>query len=109
MGTGGLRTVDEGAVEMGGTRRRPLLIRLTLDAGRTVPTGALVDAVWPDRPPAGAGNALQALVSRLRRAPPGPAPPARGPGGFPLRPPRPRAGGGRRAGPPGAGGAPGRP
>ena len=27
-----------------------------------------MDAVWGDEPPAGAGNALQALVSRLRRA-----------------------------------------
>src|SRR2546423_13742861 len=98
MGTGGLRTVDEGAVEMGGTRLRTLLIRLTLDAGRTVPTGALVDAVWPDRPPAGAGNALQALVSRLRRALPGPAPLAGVAGGDPLRPPRPPRGGGVRAG-----------
>ena len=34
------------------------------------PPGQLVDALWADDPPAGATNALQALVSRLRRAVP---------------------------------------
>ena len=33
-----------GTVEIGGARLRTLLIRLALDAGRTVPTDALVDA-----------------------------------------------------------------
>ena len=55
-------------VEVGGARLRTLLIRLALDAGRVVTTGALIDALWDDEPPAGAANALQALVSRLRRA-----------------------------------------
>src|SRR5256885_16276790 len=73
-------------IEIGGARLRTLLIRLALDAGRTVPTDALVDAVWPDNPPAGAGNALQALVSRLRRALPEPARLAGVPGGYRLDP-----------------------
>ncbi|MEV6372374.1 AfsR/SARP family transcriptional regulator [Micromonospora musae] len=58
-------------VEVGGARLRRLLIVLALDPGRPVTTGALVDAVWDGSPPAGAANALQALVSRLRRAAPG--------------------------------------
>jgi predicted ATPase/DNA-binding SARP family transcriptional activator len=57
-------------VEVGGSRLRALLIVLALSPGRVVTTARLVDGVWGDRPPAGAGNALQALVSRLRRAVP---------------------------------------
>jgi predicted ATPase/DNA-binding SARP family transcriptional activator len=53
-----------------GTRLRTLLILLALDAGRPVTAIRLVDGVWGDEPPAAAGNALQALVSRLRRTVP---------------------------------------
>ncbi len=55
-------------VPLGGLRLRGLLARLALDAGRPVPVPALVDDLWGDLPPGGAANALQALVSRLRRA-----------------------------------------
>ncbi|MFG3581776.1 AfsR/SARP family transcriptional regulator [Micromonospora chersina] len=55
-------------VEVGGARLRRLLILLALEPGRTVTVGRLTDALWADEPPAGAANALQALVSRLRRA-----------------------------------------
>jgi predicted ATPase len=55
-------------VEVAGTRLRTLLTRLALDAGRPVAVGVLLDTVWADRPPAEANNALQTLVSRLRRA-----------------------------------------
>jgi len=58
-------------VEVAGPRLRRLLLRLALDPGRVVTTGQLVDAVWDEDPPAGAANALQALVSRLRRLLPG--------------------------------------
>jgi len=54
-------------VEVGGARLRTLLIRLALDPGRVVTISTLIDALWDDEPPAGAANALQALVSRLRR------------------------------------------
>lgn len=44
------------------------VLRALLDSrGRAVPVTALVDAVWPDGPPADATGAVQALVSRLRR------------------------------------------
>ena len=55
-------------VEVGGARLRRLLILLALEPGRVVTTSRLVDGVWEDDRPAGAANALQALVSRLRRA-----------------------------------------
>ncbi|MFE9555870.1 BTAD domain-containing putative transcriptional regulator [Streptomyces sp. NPDC006703] len=50
-----------------GARLRSLLAFLLLNAGRTVPAGRLVDALYGDEPPAGAANALQSQVSRLRR------------------------------------------
>ncbi len=53
-------------IEIGGQRLRALLTLLLLDAGRVVPVDVLVAGVWEDRPPAAVGNALQALVSRLR-------------------------------------------
>jgi predicted ATPase/DNA-binding SARP family transcriptional activator len=58
-------------VEVAGARLRRLLLRLALDPGRVVTSGQLVDAVWDSQPPAQATNALQALVSRLRRLLPG--------------------------------------
>src|SRR5689334_22681019 len=63
---------DAGAlIEIPGARLRALLTRLALEPGRTVGAETLIDAVWGDRPPAGAANALQTLVSRLRRVIPG--------------------------------------
>jgi predicted ATPase/DNA-binding SARP family transcriptional activator len=59
---------DGTPVDVVGDRVRTLLARLALSPGRPVPFGALVDAVWADDPPAGELNALQSLVSRLRRA-----------------------------------------
>ncbi|WP_165966488.1 AfsR/SARP family transcriptional regulator [Actinomadura sp. 7K507] len=59
---------DRGAdVAVGGARLRTLLVRLALEAGRTVTVDALVDALWPDGGPGDRVHALQALVSRLRR------------------------------------------
>ncbi|MET8907177.1 BTAD domain-containing putative transcriptional regulator [Micromonospora sp. NPDC004551] len=55
-------------VEVGGARLRRLLILLALEPGRTVTVGRLGEALWAGEPPAGAANALQALVSRLRRS-----------------------------------------
>lgn len=58
-------------VEVGGARLRALLTRLALTPGRAVGADALVDALWGDAPPADRLNALQSLVSRLRRVLPG--------------------------------------
>jgi predicted ATPase/DNA-binding SARP family transcriptional activator len=61
-------TVDGRPVPLRGLRLRGLLARLALDAGRPVPSSTLVDDLWGGAPPEDAANALQALVSRLRRA-----------------------------------------
>ena len=55
-------------VEVAGARLRALLIMLALHPGQLVTASQLIDGLWPQEMPAGAGNALQALVSRLRRA-----------------------------------------
>src|SRR5437868_2966028 len=67
LGTLELRR-DGNVVPVAGARVRALLARLALDAGRDVSPALLIDAVWDDTPPGDAGHALQALVSRLRRA-----------------------------------------
>ncbi|MFI6817022.1 BTAD domain-containing putative transcriptional regulator [Nonomuraea sp. NPDC050328] len=54
-------------VAVGGPRPRALLTMLLLEAGRVVPVERLIDGQYGDAPPAGAANALQAQVSRLRR------------------------------------------
>ncbi|GAY12663.1 BTAD domain-containing putative transcriptional regulator [Pseudonocardia sp. N23] len=59
---------DHSDVAPPGLRLRGLLARLALDAGRPVTTESLVDDLWGDEPPDTVGNALQSLVSRLRRA-----------------------------------------
>ncbi|MFD5077132.1 BTAD domain-containing putative transcriptional regulator [Streptomyces sp. NPDC058371] len=62
-----IRTEDGTPLDPGGPRPRALLTLLLLDAGRTVPTERLTDGLYGDRPPAGAANALQSQISRLRR------------------------------------------
>jgi hypothetical protein len=59
---------EQHPVSLGGLRLRGLLARLALDTGQPVAVSELVDDLWGDAPPEGAVNALQALVSRLRRA-----------------------------------------
>ena len=54
-------------VSVGGPRVRALLAMLLLDAGRVVSTERLIDGLYGEEPPAGAANALQSQVSRLRR------------------------------------------
>jgi predicted ATPase/DNA-binding SARP family transcriptional activator len=67
-------------VEVPGARLRALLIMLALHPGQPVPASQLIDGLWPEEMPAAAANALQALVSRLRRALPEPVIESRPPG-----------------------------
>ncbi|MFE5284717.1 BTAD domain-containing putative transcriptional regulator [Nocardia sp. NPDC056611] len=59
---------DGTRVEIPGVRVRMLAARLALESGRDVSVAALVDGLWGEEPPAEASGALQALVSRLRKA-----------------------------------------
>lgn len=60
---------DGGAVtDVPGARLRALLVALALEPGRVVAKATLVDWIWAQQPPADPANALQRLVSRLRKA-----------------------------------------
>ncbi|MFD7064912.1 BTAD domain-containing putative transcriptional regulator [Streptomyces sp. NPDC059906] len=61
-----IRTDDGTPVDPGGPRPRALLTLLLLDAGRTVSAARLIDGLYGGEPPAGAANALQSQISRLR-------------------------------------------
>ena len=67
LGATEVRTADGNAVPVGGPRARSLLALLLLNAGRLVTAERLIDGLYGDDPPAGAANALQSQVSRLRR------------------------------------------
>ncbi|WP_433060747.1 BTAD domain-containing putative transcriptional regulator [Dactylosporangium sp. CS-033363] len=62
-----VRAGDGEIVEVGGSRLRVLVTLLALQPGRVVTAARLADGLWGEHPPGGAGNALQSLVSRLRR------------------------------------------
>ncbi|MFD0517377.1 AfsR/SARP family transcriptional regulator [Paractinoplanes durhamensis] len=70
LGAVELRAGTGDVVPVAGARLRTLLLLLALDANRVVTADRLIDGVWGDEPPQAAGNALQALVSRLRRTTP---------------------------------------
>ncbi|WP_202238745.1 AfsR/SARP family transcriptional regulator [Actinacidiphila reveromycinica] len=58
----------EGAdVALGGPRRRAVLVLLALDAGRVVPAERLIGGLYGADVPAGAANAVQSQISRLRQ------------------------------------------
>ncbi|MGX7760331.1 BTAD domain-containing putative transcriptional regulator [Streptomyces angustmyceticus] len=63
-----VRGDDGGVADVPGARLRGLLIALALKPGQVVPKASLVDWIWGEHPPAEAANALQRLVSRLRKA-----------------------------------------
>src|SRR4051794_595163 len=56
------------ALPVQGAKLRAVLAILALDAGRVVPTDRLIEDLWQDNPPVGVANALQRLVSKLRKA-----------------------------------------
>jgi predicted ATPase/DNA-binding SARP family transcriptional activator len=60
-------------VVLKGTKLRCLLAVLALRPGQVVSSDRLVEDLWGESPPPNSANALQALVSRLRRALPGDA------------------------------------
>ena len=66
---GPLEVLDEGrVVALGGSRQRVLLVLLLLHVNETLSIDRLVDDLWGERPPAGAGKTLYVQISRLRKA-----------------------------------------
>ncbi|MDA2803631.1 BTAD domain-containing putative transcriptional regulator [Nocardiopsis suaedae] len=68
LGSTEVRDDDGALLAIGGARRKAVLIVLALEAGRLVTRERLIDDVYGRRPPAGAANALQSQISRLRGA-----------------------------------------
>ena len=68
LGSFEVRTDDGVLADVPGARLRALLIALALEPGHAVPKATLVDWIWGEHPPSDAANALQRLVSRLRKA-----------------------------------------
>ncbi|MFD4181155.1 BTAD domain-containing putative transcriptional regulator [Rhodococcus sp. NPDC058514] len=68
LGSFEVRTDDGVVADVPGARLRALWIALALEPGRVVPKSTLIDWIWGENPPADAANALQRLVSRLRKA-----------------------------------------
>ncbi|TNC29486.1 BTAD domain-containing putative transcriptional regulator [Amycolatopsis alkalitolerans] len=62
-----VRTDDGALADVPGARLRGLLAALALEPGRVVGKATLVDWIWGENPPSDAANALQRLVSRLRK------------------------------------------
>ncbi|MER6570185.1 BTAD domain-containing putative transcriptional regulator [Streptomyces sp. NPDC001093] len=62
-----VRDAEGEPLELGGPRPRSVLALLLSSPGQVVTTDRLIDEVYGDEPPAGAANALQSQVSRLRR------------------------------------------
>ncbi|MEU7589429.1 BTAD domain-containing putative transcriptional regulator [Micromonospora sp. NPDC049230] len=54
-------------IDLGPGKQRAVLTVLLLSAGRPVPTGQIVEAVWPEDPPANGPNVVQKYVAGLRR------------------------------------------
>jgi predicted ATPase/DNA-binding SARP family transcriptional activator len=63
-----LATRDGRRLELGGVQPRLLLALLALDPGRVVGADRLIDGIWGEQLPSEPANALQVVVSRLRRA-----------------------------------------
>jgi DNA-binding SARP family transcriptional activator len=58
---------DGDPVRLGGRKQRALLALLGLEPGQAVPTGRLIEALWPEQDE-GAAARLQVYVSQLRKA-----------------------------------------
>ncbi|GIH03851.1 XRE family transcriptional regulator [Rhizocola hellebori] len=58
----------DSVLALGGPRHRRLLATLLLQAGRVVPSGTLIEALWEDAPPRKARAVLQVRISELRAA-----------------------------------------
>src|SRR5687768_3489745 len=59
--------IENAPIALGGRRQRALLAILLIRANELVPRDRLIDELWRDHAPESAGNALAALVVRLRR------------------------------------------
>ena len=62
-----IRTGEDDWRGIGAPKWRAVLAALLINAGQIVPADVLINEVWPDTPPAKAGNLISIYVLRLRR------------------------------------------
>jgi DNA-binding SARP family transcriptional activator len=60
-------SVDGGAVDLGGTKRRGLVCRLIVDVNRVVPLDALVEDLWAGERAGSAQSTIYTYLSQLRK------------------------------------------
>jgi DNA-binding SARP family transcriptional activator len=65
---GTLDAGERGSAALGGRKQRTLLAYLLLHRNEAIPRDVLIDALWPEDPPATAAHALDVYVSRLRKS-----------------------------------------
>ena len=58
---------DGAALPLGGSKQRAVLGVLAVERGRSVSTDALIEALWPEKPPGRPQTAIQGYVSHLRK------------------------------------------
>ena len=58
---------EDREIDLGPGKQRAVLAVLLLSVGRPVSTGQIVEAVWPEDPPANGPNVVQKYVAGLRR------------------------------------------
>jgi DNA-binding SARP family transcriptional activator/Tfp pilus assembly protein PilF len=58
---------DGHELDLGWAKQQTVLVALLLELNRPVQVSTIIDAVWGERPPRDARNAVQTYVSRLRR------------------------------------------
>src|SRR5204862_3677227 len=59
---------DDRRIALGGPKQRLVLAHLLLRANQVVPADTLIEEIWGDEPHDAVRSALQAYVSRLRKA-----------------------------------------
>ncbi|WP_327008922.1 winged helix-turn-helix domain-containing protein [Dactylosporangium sp. NBC_01737] len=77
-------TIEGRSVDVTGARLRTLLVRLACEPGRFVSVERLAAALWPGTTPTDPANAVQSLVSRLRKTLDGHPALVSGAGGYRL-------------------------
>ncbi len=63
-----VRGYDGAVIDLGGRQQRLLVAVLLLHPNEVVSVDSLIEALWPDQPPASAVKSVQAQISRVRRA-----------------------------------------
>ena len=68
LGSLEIEAADGSPLQVSGPKRRSLLALLLIHANEALSIDRIIDALWGDKPPAGAMNTLRFQISKLRSA-----------------------------------------